>query len=148
LPGTVVISGKVVDAETKQPIKSFRVVPRHAGGSWIQDEAIRASEGRFQLRRTRGELAQQVRIEADGYQPEVSREIKNSEEKAALEFALAKARDSGRDAAGESPPTKGKMIVGKVITPAINPAAEARVALGVAGSQITIKNGDLENGSL
>ncbi len=54
LPPTLVISGKVVDAATKQPIKSFRVIPGVRYGErnmgWVDREAFSATEGRYEVR--------------------------------------------------------------------------------------------------
>jgi beta-lactamase regulating signal transducer with metallopeptidase domain/protocatechuate 3,4-dioxygenase beta subunit len=133
--GPLVVSGKVIDAATGEPIKTFRVVP---GGRseqadevfWNQRDSFVAAGGHYEVRRTWGEFAHRIRIEADGYQAAVSRDIKSNEGTIAIDFALK----------------RGKDIVAKVVTPNNLPAAGAKVALGIAGSQIHVNNGDLDDG--
>ena len=135
VPDPLVVSGKVIDAATKKPIKAFRVVPGVRSSethmNWVPSESFSASEGQFQIRETHGYFAYLFRIEADGYQPAVSRDIKSTEGKVTIDFELK----------------KGKDIVAKVVTPRNLPAENAKVALGVAGSQINIQNGEIDDGS-
>lgn len=134
LPATLVVSGKVVDAATKQPIPEFRVVPGIRSSethmNWVRGESFTASGGRYQIRQTRGYLAHLVRIEADGYQAAVSRDIKSTEGNVSIDFELKRGND----------------VAAKVVTPGLLPAAGAKVALGVAGSQINIENGKIDDG--
>ena len=131
----VVVTGKVVDAETKRPIKSFRVVPGIRGSvdhmNWARGESFIATDGHYEFRPDRGYLAHLVRIEADGYLATASREIKSDEGNVVVDFELKKATN----------------IAAKVVTPRNLPAAGARIALGVAGSQINVKNGDIDDSS-
>jgi hypothetical protein len=134
-PGALIVSGKVFDAVTKKPIKEFRVVP---GGrynqdqmSWNRNESFIATDGHYEIRQTRGDFANLIRIEADGYQAAVSRDIKSNEGTISIDFELK----------------IGKNVLGKVVTPRNLPAVGAKVALGIAGSQITIKNGDISDAS-
>jgi alkaline phosphatase len=135
LPATLVISGNVVDAETRQPIKSFRVTPGVRSSpthmNWVPSQTFSGSDGHFQARETYGYLAYQFRIEADGYLPADSRDIESTEGNVTIDFALK----------------RGKNIIAKVVTPRNQPAAGAKVALGVAGSQIWVKNGDIDDTS-
>jgi BlaR1 peptidase M56/Carboxypeptidase regulatory-like domain len=135
LPAALVVSGKVVDAETKEPVKEFRVVPGIRSSvdhmNWSRGEGFLASGGQYRIRRDRGYLAHLVRIEADGYQAAVSREIKSTEGNLSIDFELK----------------RGRNIAAKVVTPGLQPAAGAKVALGVAGSQINVKNGEIDDGS-
>ena len=134
VPDPLVVSGKVIDSVTRQPIKAFRVVPGVRSSethmNWVPSESFSATDGQFQLRETHGYFAYLVRVEADGYQAVVSRDIKSNEEKVAIDFELR----------------KGKDIVAKVVTPRNVPAGRAKVALGVAGSQINIQNGEIDDG--
>ncbi len=135
LPAALVVSGKVIDAETKQPIKAFRVVPGIRSSpthmNWVPSQAFAASGGHYQIRQTYGYFAHLVRIEADGYRAAVSRDIKSTEGNVTIDFELK----------------KGKDVIAKVVTPRNLPAAGARIALGVAGSQISVQNGDIDDGS-
>ena len=98
---------------------------------WNRKDSFIAADGHYEIRQTRGDFANLIRIEADGYQAAVSRDIKSNEGTIAIDFELK----------------TGKNIVAKVVTPGNLPAAGAKVALGVAGSQIHIKNGDIDDDS-
>jgi protocatechuate 3,4-dioxygenase beta subunit len=133
-PPALVVTGKVIDSQTKQPIKSFRVVPGVRSSpqwmNWDRGGTFTATGGRYRFVATHDSFAHLVRIEADGYMPAESRNIKSNEGNVTIDFALSKAKDF--DAV--------------VLTPDGRPAANAHVALGVAGSQISIKNGDIDPG--
>jgi protocatechuate 3,4-dioxygenase beta subunit len=132
-PPPLVISGKVIDALTKKPIKEFQVIPgvrfNTTQTSWAHRESFSASDGQYRLRHDRGESANLVRIEADGYKAAVSRDIKSDEGNVTIDFEL----------------TRGNNVVAKVVTSRLLPAVGAKVALGVAGSQIHIANGDISD---
>ena len=133
MPGALVVSGRVIDGVTKNPIHEFRVVPgvRYNQNQmfWNRNESFLATGGHYEIRRTRGDLAHLIRIEADGYQAAVSRDIKSDEGKISIDFELK----------------KGTNVVARVVTPRNLPADGAKVALGVAGSQIHVKNGDIDD---
>jgi protocatechuate 3,4-dioxygenase beta subunit len=135
VPGPLVVSGIVTDAATKKPIKAFGVIPggRQSDGRtfWNRKEAFAATNGQYEIRRTRGEPTNLIRIEADGYQAAVSRVIKSDEGKISIDFALK----------------PGPNIAGKVVTPRNDPAAGAKVALGLPESQICVQNGDIDDSS-
>ena len=135
LPAALVVSGKVIDAETKEPVKEFRVIPGIRSSethmNWSRGEGFPASGGQYRIRRDRGYLGHLVRIEADGYQAGVSRDIKSTEGNVSIDFELK----------------RGRNIAAKVVTPGLLPAAGAKVALGVAGSQINVMNGEIDDGS-
>ena len=135
LPAPLVISGQVVDAKTKALVMDFRAVwgIRNEDGhiSWVRDESQVRHDGRYQIRPPRTYFAHLVRIEADDYRAAVSRDVKSDEGAVAIDFALAKANG----------------IYAKVITPRNVSAAGARIALGVAGAQINVKNGDIDDQS-
>jgi hypothetical protein len=131
-PPALVISGKIIDAETKEPIKSFRVVPGIRGSpsqmNWVPGQIFAGTDGQFTMRRFHDYFAWIVRIEASGYLPAVSRDIKSDEGNVTIEFELK----------------KGKDVATTLLTPDGKPAAKAKIALGVVGSQISIKNGDFD----
>jgi beta-lactamase regulating signal transducer with metallopeptidase domain/protocatechuate 3,4-dioxygenase beta subunit len=136
VPGPLVVSGKVIDAATREPIKAFRVIPGRRYDrrqmTWDRQDSFVAADGHYEIRRTRGEFAHLIRIEADGYQAAVSRDIKSDEGTIAIDFELK----------------RGKDIVAKVVTPGNVPATGAKVALGGVGSQIQVLNGEFsENGT-
>lgn len=125
----LVISGKVVDAQTKKPIEKFSVLPgaRFDAGrqQWHNQDRFAASGGKFQLRRVYDAFAHVVRIEALGYRAEVSRDIHDDEGNVTIDFELHKSED----------------VQATVLTPAGKPAAKAQIALGIPGAQIDVKNG-------
>ncbi len=132
VPGPLVITGKVKEAVTLKPIKSFRVVPggRYVQGEvfWNRTESFIATDGRYEIRQTRVEPANLIRIEADGYEAAISRDIKGNEGTVSIDLELKPGRD----------------VAAKVVTPRNLPAATAKIALGSAGSQINVKNGDID----
>ena len=85
------VSGKVVDAVTKAPIKRFRVVTGFRSTEkemhYARGENYIASDGHYRLKRDRADF-DIVRIEADGYQPANSRDIKSDEGTISIDFAL------------------------------------------------------------
>lgn len=133
LPPALVVSGNVVDAETKLPIARFRVVPGTRSDDsrlyWDRGDQFIANDGHYSVRRIHGYFAHMIRLEADGYQPGVSRDIKSDEGEITIDFALK----------------KGVSVTARVLTPDGRPAAGAQVALGIAGSQIGIKNGRIDD---
>ncbi len=97
-PDSLVVSGTVVDGETKRPIKSFRVVPgtRHSQRNrvgWNRLNAFTVSDGHYRLRERNGSFSYLIRIEADGYRPADSREIKSNEGHITINFELARGQD-------------------------------------------------------
>jgi uncharacterized GH25 family protein len=135
VPDALVVSGKVIDAITKKPISNFRVVP---GGRddqnqmfWERSQSFLAGNGHYQIRQNRLESTNLIRIEADGYEAAVSRDIKSDEGSISVDFELK----------------AGKNVAAKVVTPRNLPAVQAKVALGIRGSQINIKNGDINERS-
>jgi hypothetical protein len=128
VPPCLLISGKAINAETKQPIKKFRVIPQvrgGAGGSRDSGGSFTAADGLFQLRETEGGFVYGVRIEADGYAPTESRDIPGDGGNVSLEIAL----------------TQHPTVI--VLTPDGQPAAKATVALAFVGTQVMISNGRL-----
>lgn len=132
-PPALVITGTVVDADTKEPIKQFRALPgrQSAGGSiiWDRKEGAESTDGTYRVRRTYGCHAHLVRIEASGYLSTVSRQIKDDEGNVTINFELKKGQD----------------VAATVLTPDGKPAAGADVALGNAGSEIMVKNGHIDD---
>ncbi|MDB5391088.1 MAG: blaR1 2 [Planctomycetaceae bacterium] len=132
-PPALVISGRVLDAKTKQPIRKFAVVPgsrfERSGLYWSESDRFVANEGTYRLRHTSPEFAHLIRIEADGYQSAVSRDIQSDEGNVTLDFELK----------------RGTEVTAVVLTPAGRPAAKAEVAMGIVGSQIAIRNGKIRD---
>jgi uncharacterized GH25 family protein len=129
------VSGSVVDSETKRPIKSFRVVPGNRYDApdpiWQRQSSMMGMDGHYQFQTRYDAPAYVFRVEADRYLPSESRNIKSNEGKVAVDFEL----------------TKGQDIDAVVLTPDGLPAAGAKVAMGVAGSQIIMINGNVDSHS-
>ncbi|MGC8644157.1 MAG: hypothetical protein ACP5XB_30220, partial [Isosphaeraceae bacterium] len=135
LSPALVISGKVIDALTRQQVREFRVVPggRIAGNQdyWAWRGSFVATGGRYEIREDRPWTAFRLRIEADGYRAAVSRDIKSDEGTITIDFALE----------------RGNNVLGKVVTPGLLPAVGARVALGGSRSWIRFTNGEIDDRS-
>ena len=88
----LVISGKVVDSATKQPLKTSRVVvgirSSQTEMDWCEDWAFSIDQGRYQVRPKMAYPAYLIRVEAEGYLPAVSREIKSDEGSVSVNFEL------------------------------------------------------------
>ena len=135
LPPTLVISGSVVDKKTREPIKNFRVVPGIRSSAdhmnWVRWNGFVATDGAYRIQHRHDYFAHLLRIEADGYELAVSRDVKSNEGNVRIDFELTPARG----------------VAATVLTPDGQPAARSKVALGVAGSQIVIQNGALDDTS-
>ncbi|QDV38849.1 M56 family metallopeptidase [Tautonia plasticadhaerens] len=136
-PRALVVSGRVVDAGTKEPIASFRVTPGLRNSdprireNWIPHERYEASDGEYRVRFSHDYPAHLVRIEADGYRVAVSRDILSDEGDVVVDFELEPAED----------------IAATILTADGGPASLAEVALGEAGSQINVTQGAIDDGS-
>jgi len=131
----LVITGRVVDAETGKPIEKFQVLPGVRGDAshmnWVEGERFKGTDGKFTYRQHHGYFAHLIRVEASGYLPEVSRDVKSDEGEVTIDFELR----------------KGKDVLAKVVDAKARPVEGASVALGIAGSQISVKNGEIDSGS-
>jgi biopolymer transport protein ExbD len=131
------ISLTVVDAAGQQPIGEFRVVAGVKSGvspgrdvvNW-QPHTVRAGEAGvliWPLDKAYDEMA--LRVEADGYAPQVFKWIKKSE--GAREATVPLVKDDGID--------------GRVLTPDGRPAAGATVALAMVQRDAVIEGGKLRH---
>ena len=136
-PPALVVSGRVIDAKTKQPINKFHVTPGlrnsdpRLGMNWIPNDSFDATDGTYRVRLKHDYPAHLVRIEAAGYLLAISRDIKTDEGEIEIDFALKPAQD----------------IAATLVTAAGKPASGAKIALGVADSQISVENGEIDDGS-
>ncbi len=133
LPPTLVVSGRVIDSATKAPVERFRVVrgdrSRQGQPWWNDREGFEATDGHYGFRDTQVEQVRLVRVEADGYLPAVSRDIKDDEGKVSVDFELV----------------RGANVAAKVVTPDFKPASGAKVALGVGDAQIGVVQGEISD---
>ena len=130
--GELVITGSVVDRESKRPIQSFRVIPGihlHSNREqWLRPQSVVRAGGRFRVvAQTARQFPAALRIEADGYQPAVWRDVKVAEGNATVNFEL----------------TRGEDLDGVILTPAGQPAGKAKVGLWIPGSELFVENGDI-----
>jgi beta-lactamase regulating signal transducer with metallopeptidase domain/uncharacterized GH25 family protein len=138
-PPALVVTGQVVDAETHEPIENFQAIlglrwannPMDSGIHWSRDDSYQASDGRYRVSQNSEYVANFVRIEADGYEAAVSREIEYDEGAVKIDFALK----------------RGKDLAAAIVTPGGVPAIGAKLALGIAGAQINVENGEIDDGS-
>lgn len=136
-PKMLAPSGRVVDAKTKQPIKKFLVT--HGVQSsrtqsrilWLTSDRSEAREGTYRLRIARDAPGHYIRVAAPGYRVAVSRKLQNTEGDVKLDFELEPAQD----------------IATTILTPDGKPAVDAKIAVGVKDTQISIRNGDIRNSS-
>lgn len=85
----IVVAGFVVDAETGKPISEFKAIPGYGDGesAWYRGEARKCANGIFKITLNEPNPLQRVRIEAAGYEPEVSEPL-NSTGNGMLRLAL------------------------------------------------------------
>ncbi len=132
-PKALIVSGRVIDAKTKKPIPKFRVTPgiRLSDSDpqmhWMPRDGFDAVDGKYEVRFTRDLPAQYIRIEADGYKVVVTRPFKPTEGDVKLDFELEPSVD----------------INATILTPDGKPARNAQIAVGVAGSRISIHEGEI-----
>jgi uncharacterized GH25 family protein len=110
------VSGRVVDVDTRTPIAAFRVIPGvlHVDHhDWNQALATRGRNGTYAITLPKQDLPHVVRVEADGYYPEISRTFQDGEQDGVADFTLK----------------RGAPISGAVQWPDGNPVSKARVAL-------------------
>jgi hypothetical protein len=100
LDPALTISGHVIDAQTKQPVPSFRVVHGYIPGGdsdgktmfWDRLTMVQGKNGEYQVVVTGPSPGHVVRIEADGYQPATSRQLRNDEGSVTCDFTLTQGK--------------------------------------------------------
>lgn len=127
----LMITGNVVDAVTKNPIESFRVIPGLVWQNanevfWTRRDSFDARDGQFRLTEDRMDARHAIRIEAAGYRPAVSRFIKIDEGDVSLNFELQTATP----------------VNARILRPDGTPAVGAEAAIGISGTQIGVNNGE------
>jgi hypothetical protein len=95
MPPLLKIHGKVVNAETAEPITDFKLLSGidWGGGrsvSWQRRSIKTYTQGHYEIEFTFPYPAHLIRIEADGYKPGVSRAIGSDEGEVTIDFALEK----------------------------------------------------------
>jgi protocatechuate 3,4-dioxygenase beta subunit len=114
------VAGRVTDAETKQPIASFRAIP---GKEPLA--AVLGTNGQFKLAFSENRVDFTVRIEADGYEPATWDPTEENTNHVTHDFELRK-----------TPPAEA--IQGVVLLPDGSPLAGAQVALATKSGVIEL----------
>ncbi|MDZ4656162.1 MAG: carboxypeptidase regulatory-like domain-containing protein [Bythopirellula sp.] len=132
MPKALKVTGKVVDAESGEPIKQFQVIEGlrfnsiNEGPHWQRHNDQAGSDGSYIKEFGEPYEGYLIRIEAEGYRPGVSRLIKSDEGEASVDFKLEK---------GTGPTGIVKGADGK-------PVAGAEVLMTSSGrNQLSISNG-------
>jgi protocatechuate 3,4-dioxygenase beta subunit len=126
----LVITGRVTDAASGEPVKNFRLVRGQSfdGSSpsyWYQDEGTQFSGGEYTFKVNEPTKAWLLRVEAEGYLPAVSRPFASTEGKATFDFALK----------------VGKGPSGIVLMPNGEAAAGAEIGVWAQNSYLNINQG-------
>ena len=125
------ISGRVLDAETGEPIENCRMVPsmsereETAHVTWQSQYLKNFSEGRYVYETDRPWEKTRLRIEAEGYLPALTRSVDKGE---VVELDVKLER---------------KVLTGMVRLPNGKPAAGAQVALASWTNEIKVDDGEL-----
>jgi hypothetical protein len=129
LPDILRIHGKVVDAETGDPIPEIKLI---SGIDYGEDRSVfwrrrsnTFTQGQYEIQYTQPYPAHFIRIEADGYKPADSRPIRSDEGDVTIDFELEK---------GQGPR-------GVVFLPDGKPAMGAEVILCTPSYGVYIQNG-------
>lgn len=127
------VTGTVVDADTNQPITSFKVVQgiqweNQPEISWQpSDPQIHPKDGKFEFELTNPYPGYAVRIDTPDHLPETSRVFKDNQGDISLEFKLK----------------KGKILAGTLRTPDGKPLANTDVVLCTGTNGPYITNGEI-----
>jgi peroxiredoxin len=95
-----VITGRVIDADTQQPVDNFRMIYgiRWSGQedvTWQTSTGRKLGNGGFEYTANQFDNGGKIRIEADGYLPQSSRLIMASEGAVQLDFTMKKGAGPG-----------------------------------------------------
>ncbi len=128
------IEGLVLDAESQEPLESFRVIPglKWPGSTkplWNRRDSFDGRGGKFHYIVNRMDATHLIRIEAPGYAPLVSRDVAVDEGNVKFQWKLKKAEN----------------IEIQVERPDGSPAVGADVAVGIEGAQLVIRNAQFSN---
>ncbi|MHC4572731.1 MAG: carboxypeptidase regulatory-like domain-containing protein [Planctomycetota bacterium] len=125
------VRGKVADAVSKGPVRNFTLIPGGKSKSdgrvgWSRDRAVKFSNGYYEFEFDYGRDQYVILIEADGYQPSVSRAFDIGEEQIVFDFELE----------------RGEGLRGVVYLPDGEPAADVEVALCTSSVGVFIRQGE------
>lgn len=126
----VKVSGSVVDAQSGEPVKSFKLISGIDWGNnnpvyWSDRDTKTFADGKYSKVFAEPRYGYAIKIEANGYLPSVSDVFGADKEEIVIDFALK----------------KGDGITGIVYLPDGTPAKDADVVLSTRG--ISIQDGDI-----
>jgi len=128
--GLLTVTGRVIDAETKEPIEEFQAMPgikwsEGQAARWNRREAKTFANGRYGITFDYPRYGHLIRVEADGYLPGISRVFKDDEGEQVFDFELE----------------RGTGPSGVVLSPAGEPAGGALVAMALPSQGVHVVNG-------
>ena len=127
----LLVSGKVVDAESGLPLETFNVVQGIDWGNnnqqihWERYNIKQGRDGKYRTEFNYPRAGHYVRIEAEGYRPNVSRMIRNEEGEVTVNFQM----EEGTGPSGVVTTVDGK------------PAASAELLVATPAEPIHVYNG-------
>ncbi|TWT74099.1 carboxypeptidase-like regulatory domain-containing protein [Allorhodopirellula solitaria] len=136
-PPLLVITGRVLDAESGEPVTRYRVTPGRRnddpriGFDWYEREAYTAKTSNYRVEFNRSGDQHLVRIEAEGYRVAQSREFASNEGEVTYDLKLQKATS----------------ITGQIVDAHGEPASHARIAVADEHAQIVIRDGEIRDSS-
>jgi sugar lactone lactonase YvrE/peroxiredoxin/uncharacterized GH25 family protein len=124
------ISGKVVDANTGEPIKQFKIIPGIDWGTgqpvyWERQNTKTFEDGKHETTFDEPRNGHLIRVEAEGYKPGISRHFDSNEGQVTFDFKLFRGTGPG----------------GIVKLPDGSPAVGAEVILCTKSQNAYIQNG-------
>jgi hypothetical protein len=126
----LLISGKVVDRETKQPVRWCHIVPgirsTRPGFTWDAAASVLVMNGRYQFKCPADAVPHVLKADGDEYQIAISKEIPGNASTTSIDFEL----------------TKLPAFEAIVLTPDRKPAVGAEVAVVLDNSPLVLHNGD------
>ena len=135
-PPQLVITGRVIDHETKQPIGLGCVVPGVGEGAshvaWDTTASVMVLRGRYEFNCKADAIPQVLKAFAGDYQIEVSKVVAGKAGTASVDFEL----------------TKLPLFEATVRTPDGRPAVGAKVAVVLDDELLTLDNGDFDEAML
>ncbi|MCE5229069.1 M56 family metallopeptidase [bacterium] len=151
------VSGEVTDAETGQPIKSFKVAPGtfwRFSTDWWRDESAIGKDGRYKLESNRGGCqAYQLEFSAEGYQTVATREFHYQAGGVVCDVKLRKDAVGTAwlaDSAGRPIPlyekTPESKVEGRVVDPAGKTHQNLDFFMCTPDSYVTVCNGKAVSG--
>jgi thiol-disulfide isomerase/thioredoxin len=129
------VTGKVHDDATKQPIPAFKVflgmISENSTEFYWDLQANAGKDGVYSISEDYPRDGFGVKIEAEGYEPTISRDIKPDEGTISVDFSLKKLSEE----------KLSQTLHGTVLTPEGKPAANATVALATHKQHLMLDNG-------